>query len=137
MENHKKAEFKDACARYLFSLSIADLRVYGRQLGLPAPTKLKKTQLVEDIVAVLCEEKVVERTKRGAPIKNKHCEQEIPLQIGQIKSHIFEEQGANTSNEDVKVQEEQRGGFPLQISVNIEKLSEKQRQLLQAFLDSF
>ncbi len=68
MEKQKKTEFEEACKAYLFPLSITDLRVYGRYLGLPAPTKLKKAELICEIIQVLCGEKTAVRTNKGAHI---------------------------------------------------------------------
>ncbi len=78
MESKQKDDFKKLCVEYLHQWGIMDLRSYGRSLGLPAPTKLKKAELIEEIIEVLCEERGAVRTKRGAPIKNKRIEEEIP-----------------------------------------------------------
>ena len=134
MEKQKKKEFEEACKAYLFPLSIIDLRAYGRYLGLPAPTKLTKAKLIYEIIQVLCGEKTVARTNKGAPIKNNHYEDKIPLEINKIRARIFAEErerGNKDKNTEIK-----ESVTPLQLSITIENLTKEQRQLLQQLLNS-
>ena len=132
MEKQKKKEFEEACEAYLFPLSIIDLRAYGRYLGLPAPTKLKKEELICEIIQVLCGEKTVARTNKGAPIKNNHYEDKIPLEINKIRTRIFGKERA-PADKDAKIEE---SVAPLQLSITMENLTKEQRQLLQQLLNS-
>ena len=124
----KKKRFQELCGQYLMGLSINSLRCYGRKLGISAPTKMKKIELVQEIVSVLGDDKKLTRTKRGAPIKNNYFQEEILIEIENMKNEIFGE-------EYQRADEGQEGVF-LQFSVSVEKLNGRQRQLLKNFLDS-
>ncbi len=50
--------FKKECKEYLNTLSIGDLRRYGRYVGLQRPTDMKKQALIDEIIATLCGKKV-------------------------------------------------------------------------------
>ena len=85
-KERKTARFKEVCAQYLNRQSLVDLRSYGRFLNLPRPTDFKKTELIGEILSVLCGEKNPQRTKRGAPIKNNYLNADILEKIEEIKS---------------------------------------------------
>ena len=89
MDRDETKHFKEQCALYLTQLSLTDLRTYGRFLNLTAPTRLKKSILIDEIISVLCGEKSPTRTKRGAPIKSKLFQADIPLKIEEIKNKIL------------------------------------------------
>ena len=136
MEERKKTEFEEACKAYLFPFSIIDLRVYGRYLGVTAPTKLRKTELIHQIVQVLCDGKTVSRTKKGAPIKNKRLEEEIPLGIDKIRSRMFGEERKKINVAENTERNGKENIALLQFSIAVENLTKEQRQLLRQFLNS-
>ena len=53
MKIEEKRGFYEECTKYLTSLSLNDLRAYGRFLGVSTPTCLKKSQLIEEILQVV------------------------------------------------------------------------------------
>jgi len=139
-EEKKKAYFKELCFEYLIQLSLVDLRAYGRFLKLPRPTYLKKEELINEILSVLCGEKNPTRTQRGAPIKNNWFSTEIPSVIEKLKRKAFGEelnliQKKKTKREKEKISI-QRNSVLLQFSIAVEKLNHRQKQLLNDFLNS-
>ena len=134
MENEsKKNYFKALCKQRLSQFSLMDLRVYGRALNVPTPTRLKKDELIENIILVLCGELSFDKSKRGAPIKNTYLNQEIPLSIEQIKQSVFD--GENIENEQ-KTDDPTQATTLLTFSVSVEKLTPCQKRFLYAFLNS-
>ena len=69
MEEKDVLAFKLACKNYFFTLDLQSLRAYGRLLNMPKPTVLKKGDLIEEIIKILCGESRPRSTKKGAPIK--------------------------------------------------------------------
>ena len=131
----KKEDFKKLCSQYFSQLSIVDLRNYGRFLKLPAPTCLKKSALICEILDVLCEEKSPERNKRGAPIKNAHFQADILSAVKEIKEQVF----GKTCNDLCEKKDEEvgeRSAVALQLSIQIEKLDGMQKQRLKDFINS-
>lgn len=128
MGSKRKADFERACIEYLKTLSLNDLRAYGRFLGLPTPTKPKKLELIKEIVEALNGEKEYARTKRGAPIKNDYFPKEILLELDALREKYF-----GKSQKEEKADGET---VVLQFSVIPAKLSEGQRKLLYEFLNS-
>ena len=134
MNNEKQLEiFQKLCTEYLITCSLGDLRCYGRSLNLPAPTKLKKQLLIDEIIHSICTGKISTRSKRGAPIKNTIFSPEIPSTIEALKEQYFGESytpppitSTNSATENVK----------LQFTVSVDQLTNKQKQLLYQFLDS-
>lgn len=86
MSENKVIEFKLACERYLNGLAVLDLRVYGRYLGLRNPTAIKKHELIQKIIGVLCGEITETQTARGAPIKNTNLNFTVINTINQYAS---------------------------------------------------
>ena len=123
----KKAQFRKDCERYLSSMSLECLRSYGRSLQLRDPTKKKKAELIKEIVMVLCGELTPQRNNKGAPIKNDYISPQILSDIEKIKQKYFP-----TSIEE----EPENLSVVLQLKINPALLNEKQRQLLNEFLDS-
>lgn len=71
-------QFKYVCREYLSKLSIHELRVVGRKIGVANSTEKKKDVLIEEIVAVLSgEQDPAEQSGRGAPLKNDHVNPQI------------------------------------------------------------
>ena len=127
----KEDYFKEKCTKYLMQRSIHDLRGYGRFLNLQKPTCLKKENLIEEIIAVLCNEEKPTRKKVGAPVKNSFTPNEIIEQVEDIKKEVF---GEETQIEEKceKIEPSLRITF----SVDMEKLNEKQKRLMISFLNS-
>lgn len=88
-EEEKKAKFKEECVRCLSLEGLYYLRSYGRFLGLQYPTRLKKAELIRQIVGVLSGELAQERNNRGAPIKNDYISIEILDGIERIKNKYY------------------------------------------------
>lgn len=79
-------EFKYSCRIYLSALSIGQLRSYGRNIGVAKSTTMRKDLLIEEIISVLSgETEAIERSKKGAPVKNEYVEPEIPQTIENFK----------------------------------------------------
>ena len=140
MDEKQRAFFRELCVQYLSELSLVDLRSYGRYLQLTAPTRLKKIDLIHEIVDVLCEKKISTRTKRGAPIKNNYFKADIPLKIEEIKRNVFETNvnglREGSKKEETKKAEIKQEHVLLQFSIAVETLNERQKQLLSDFLNS-
>lgn len=126
-EKNREILFREQCKEYLKGLSLMDLRGYGRFLNLTAPTKLKKSELIFEIIEILSGKKVSARTKKGAPIKNDYFKVEIPFKIEEIRRRIW-----GTVNQNRK----EKNGVQVQFSVDIGNLTKEQRQLLNEFLNS-
>lgn len=89
MESKILKKFAYECRTYLSSLSIEKLRSYGRIVGVDCPTKKKKKELSDEIVAVLTGElQPVNRNLRGAPVKNDYVDPAIPETIEKIRARI-------------------------------------------------
>ncbi len=85
----KEVTFKTCCAQYLLTLSIGDLRAYGRRVGVVRPTTKNKPQLIEEISAILAGEiQGIIPSKQGAPVKNDYVAPIIVEQIERIKAQF-------------------------------------------------
>ncbi len=70
-------KFKEKASLLLEGFATKGLRPYGRKVGVPITTKLKKEEMILEIIAVLCGEKAPEFTSRGAPRKNQFIPPEL------------------------------------------------------------
>ncbi len=78
--------FKNACRERLDAFSLMQLRTYGRAVGVDVPTKKKKDELIAEIIAVLSGEVApIERSKRGAPVKDERVDPEIEQAIAKLR----------------------------------------------------
>lgn len=77
--------FKNTCADCLLKAGLNDLRGYGRLIGMRAATKLKKTDLIKEIIGVICGEIAPNPTKRGAPVKNTLIDPKLIEEIERLK----------------------------------------------------
>lgn len=67
----KKQNFAKVSTNYLSECGIAALRAYGRHVGVSRATAKKKNEIIDDIIAIFCGElEPIERSKRGAPIRD-------------------------------------------------------------------
>lgn len=85
MEEMNVAKFKLACKEELKQWGITALRTYGRNIGMRCPTKLKKEELIKQIIGVLCGEIVQVQTKQGAPVKDHYIDEKNVGRIELIK----------------------------------------------------
>lgn len=88
MEKTPLEIFKEKCIEYLSKRpSLGDLRVYGRKLGVKEPTKKKKEDLIVYIVDVLTGGITpIERSHRGAPVKNEYFDPEIERTVEELRA---------------------------------------------------
>ena len=137
MENSKEKLFKELCKSYFQEISLEDLRRYGRNLELQKPTTLKKEDLINEILLVICDEKKPSRNLRGAPIKNTSFLPEIPLKIEKFREEIF---GISYNIENTSINENKENFFNnlvvLNLSLSINELTEEQKQLTLKLLES-
>ncbi len=111
MNENAVKEFKIACANYLRTVSLNDLRAYARMLNFTDPTKLKKGDLLQSIVAVSAGEMIpAGRNNRGAPVKNNYVPPKLIETVENLKRRYLyadKESGAgwldelNSSNSEV------------------------------------
>ena len=86
MPNNELKEFRYAAKEYLNSRSIGDLRIYGREIGLDNPTKMKKGELIDGIVGIFTGMLApVPKSNKGAPIKNVKVDEEIVEKMEQLR----------------------------------------------------
>lgn len=78
--------FKEYTREFLSQQGLESLRVYGRREGLRVATKLKKKELIEQTIAVLCGEQKPDRTVRGAPRKNEYIPSDFIEYMNELKS---------------------------------------------------
>ncbi len=92
MTENEVKELKKRYEEYLDSISITQLRVLGRNIGVPASTVPNKAPLIEKIVGVLSGEIApASPNKRGKPPKNNHLDPEISEKISGIEARFISE----------------------------------------------
>ena len=134
MEEKNVPEFKRACKEVLLPRDITMLRAYGRFLQLKCPTKLRKDVLIKEIIEVLYGESKPQRNKKGKPPKNSYVDPSLIEEINELKKEYL--------LEDVETPSKTEKESPLltetllQLSINPSSLNEKQKQLLNDFLNS-
>lgn len=90
MSRENLEKYKLKCKAYLTTIDIHRLRAYGRSIGVSRPAAKDKEELIEDIIAILTFElSPVERSKRGAPVKNDVVDERIPAKIAELKAECF------------------------------------------------
>ena len=156
MSEQRIEDFKQTLRERLSFWHLNALGAYGRYLQLRAPTKLKKKDLIEAIVETICGERMESRNNRGAPVKAAYLDPKLVLEIENlIEKFSFVETFCVTSAEpnaaepapdQDTVQESEQDSEPnaeeedpavqVNISVNLEKLTKKQKKLLTDFLNS-
>ena len=138
----KVEQFKEICRYYFSTLPLASVQAYGRDLGLCRPTGMKKADLIEEILKVLCGGEVEPRNARGAPIKNTNSgtiAQEIEALQKKYLSEILDKQ--------TTVVKEQKEPAPAlvaeriicesaQIVIQFSDLTKEQKKLFMKFLKS-
>ena len=90
MSKENLEKFKLKCKNYLTTIDLHRLRAYGRHIGVERPAAKDKESLIEDIVAILAFElSPVERSNRGAPVKNDTVDPRILEKIAEFKAECF------------------------------------------------
>lgn len=140
MDEKNVLEFKLACERYLNTRGLFSLRAYGRSLSLVDPTAKKKSELIQDIIGVLCGEFVPQRNARGAPIKSNVFEPDILETIELFKrQYLYGEIQIELKEEEVPEPVEEKIPEPPVSAEPIDRiaaLTEEQRKLFNDFLNS-
>ncbi|MBQ8229583.1 MAG: hypothetical protein IJZ32_02680 [Clostridia bacterium] len=93
MNEQALQKFKSQCEKFLLTISLAELRAYARDIGVEKPTKEKpKPVLISAIIAVEAGEIApIERSKRGAPVRNTSYDKKIPETIAHYRLICFGE----------------------------------------------
>ena len=92
MEESKKLQFEEKSKQYLLSVSLHNLRAYGRELGVSKPTKKTKDELVSLIIAVLVGDLQAQAiSRRGAPVKNDHVDPKVVERMESLKREYLGE----------------------------------------------
>ena len=119
---------------YLQSLSLDNLRCYGRYLQLQAPTKERKKELIEKIIKVLNGELIPQRNNRGAPIKNAEVSLSILETISIIKMKYLQRE--TPIQKTVKEQEIEENPKTIQVVIDFSTLNQEQKNKFKKFLNS-
>lgn len=99
MNENALTELKNAYFQALKNFSLYDLRIYGRELDLTDPTKLKKGEILPLIVAVLSGEITPPgRNNRGAPVKNKNVNPDIIKAVEDVKRRYLYNEKENRAD---------------------------------------
>ncbi len=86
----KMKAFENACRVYFSSLSVVDLRNYGRLVGVARPTAKKKEELVQEIIEILLGLRIsIPVSKQGAPVKNDRVDERILVHVEYLKREYF------------------------------------------------
>lgn len=141
MEEKDVLAFKLACQNYFFTLSLQALRSYGRALRLQKPAALKKGDLIEEIIKVLCGEVSPQRNgNRGAPVKCDYLDERIFEKVESLqKEYLYGESLVKPLEESPPIlpePKEENNVEPLQFTVRFSLLNEEQKRLFLTFLDS-
>ena len=107
MKERVITEFSYACKAYLSSLSLGKLRVYGREVGVANPTEKRKEELIEAIVNLHTGVAMpVERSKKGAPVKEDYVDPKIALEIREIYEKVASKYLPQTESEEEEISPE-------------------------------
>ena len=137
MKNEESKErFKLLAKEYLRTLSLSDLRCYGRVLNMRKPTAMSKTPLIEEIISVLCGEQTPSRNgRRGAPIKCNMFLAEIPERIELLRKTAYGE--IIEIGQEVKGKDERKQKVLSKISTLIDGFSYEQKEEIYSFFERF
>ncbi len=138
------ADFRHACTAYLRKIGLADLRVYGRALGLPTPTKSLKPDLIADIINVHCGllQVPAQRSSAGRPVNNHSFDPNIVKTINAFKVEYIENRLDTTpraeerENTDTNRSSTETEEAPVSVVVRLSALTARQKSLFFQFLDS-
>lgn len=108
-EKDQEKMFRNDCRLYLASLSLSDLRSYGRAIGVSRPTTKRKEELIEDVVDILSGNlQPVAISKQGAPVKNSRVDECILQHIEELRAEYFPESEKEPPYDFQKEYEEMR-----------------------------
>ncbi len=142
MEGKDVSGFKLACTKYLITLDLGSLRIYGRELQIRKPTTMKKAELIEEIIKVLCGEVIPRRNNRGAPVKTAYIDKDILKTVARLQKEFLKGEreacGEQTERKALVLADslQENSVEPLQFTIRFSCLNEEQRKLLYAFLNS-
>ena len=146
MSENNTSKFKIACKNYFSTLRLSTLSCYGRFLQLKAPTAMKKDDLIESIIGVLCGEISPNRTCRGAPIKGNYVDQSIIATVSHFQKQYLDKDACKNDGNDTQITQskntvtfdnlEEKISSPVQCVVQLSKLNKEQKQLFLNFLES-
>ena len=141
------SQFKNFCRAYLQEQTTQILRTYGRKIGLQYPTRLIKSVLIEEIIAVLCGEKTAHRVSQGAPARNDYLPNDFLEHMDKLlegyltgvfpvnKVHILQvERMEEPSLEIETASNDKTENAGLKVSLNISNLTDTQIVKLTNFL---
>lgn len=101
--------FKAEAENYLGSKSLGALRNYGRKIGVYAPTKQNKGELIEQIVEILAgEREPVPQSKLGAPILDDTVDPRIVQEMSRLSMLHF---SGSAEEAETKAEELKEDGF--------------------------
>ena len=100
-------DLADAIREKLDEKGIHSLRQIGRVVGVSFPTKKKKSEIIDDIIAIAKNEtEPCPRSTRGAPPKSEEYDAEIVEQVEKCRQHYFlagEERTSQPADDTVTV----------------------------------
>lgn len=105
-------------------------------MQLPSPTTMKKAEIAEGIVAVLCGEAEPKRKKQGAPVKNVYVDPVILNTVADLKTQYLNKPEVSVGFTRETEPESESAEILLKLSVRYSALSKRQKHLLNAFLES-
>ncbi len=123
-------EFRLACKEYFSSLSVSTLRAYGAFLRLKKPSTLNKTELIAELIAVLCGEITPQRGLQGAPLKNKYLDPSILERVESFKKQFLE----GEEPAPVLPSDDSPSPAVVKIELNMERLTQEQKRLVGELL---
>jgi len=135
----KVEEFKEICRYYLSTLALSTLQIYGRGLGLRRPSTMKRADLTEDILKVLCGEEIEPRNKKGLPIKDTNVgviAREIEALQKKYLWGILEEPTTVEAKKEPALAAEKAGCESVQIVIQFSDLTKEQKELFMKFSKS-
>ena len=105
-DNKRIQDFITACGTYLDGVAIADLRAYGRNVGVSRATAKRKSEIIEDIIAIFCGDlEPIERSRRGAPVRADSFDPKIAETVNALRfahlSHVEKALKLDTKNDDM------------------------------------
>ena len=146
-----RVELKEVLKAY----GLSALRRYGRALQLTRPSGLKKGELIDQIVEVVCGDVQPRRTGKGAPAKDRQQENLLDYAVWQVQKKFGEEirpmkiyeaemppiatriRELEASETPAKEIEPPKPSADLSLKVPLGNLSDEQKRLLIELINSF
>ena len=124
-------EYRNRLTALLKEQGLMALRRYGRDLQLTRTADVKKDELVEKIVAVLCGEVTPKRGRKGAPVKDGMRETRIAREVSSLRKEF------GLIDEEAELTQEKTPPTSLSFTVTLDKLTSDQKRILTDFINSF